>query len=172
MGSVIDYLDCPKCGNEAYNEFYYKSGEEFIFCNSCGYSRKFFIDNWEDREKKKDDALFEWLPNFKLEETDGFGCYKIRPKGSVGMEVGTFTQPNSAEEFLNSIKGREAEIAHAEYSTFIDGEITKHVVIQGELEAEADKTDKTVEVEGVYYDDEIEEVRHLFTDKDNLPDTN
>lgn len=172
MGSVIDYLDCPKCGNEAYNEFYYKSGEEFIFCNSCGYSRKFFIDNWDDRDKKQEDALFEWVPNFKLEEVNGYGCYKIRPKGSIGMEVGTFTQPTSVEDFLNSIKGREDEIAHAEYSTFVDGEITRHIVIQGEMEAEAEKTDTTVEVEGVYYDDEVEEVKHLFTNNDNLPDTN
>jgi ribosomal protein L37E len=104
MGSIIDYIDCPKCGNESYNEFYYKSGEEFIFCNHCGYSRNFFIDNWEDKDKKQEDALFEWVPSFKLEEVVGFGCYKIRPKGGIGMEVGTFTQPQLLKIFSILLK--------------------------------------------------------------------
>ena len=37
MGSVIDYIDCPNCGNEAFSDFYYKTGEEYVNCNSCGY---------------------------------------------------------------------------------------------------------------------------------------
>ena len=158
MGSVIDYIDCPKCGNESYNEFYYKSGEEYIFCDHCGYTRKFFIDNWDDKDKKQEDALPEWVPSFKLEEVVGFGCYKIRLKEAVGMEVGTFIQPTATEDFLNTIKSCEYEIAHAEYSTFVDGVVTKHIVIQGEMEAEAEKSNTTVDIEGVYYDDEIEEV--------------
>jgi hypothetical protein len=38
MGSVISEVECPKCGySDAYCEFYYKIGEEYIFCKECGY---------------------------------------------------------------------------------------------------------------------------------------
>jgi len=39
MGSVIDYIECPHCGTEAHSDFYYKTGEEFINCNNCGFYR-------------------------------------------------------------------------------------------------------------------------------------
>ena len=39
MGIVIDYIDCPNCGNEAFSDFYYKTGEEYVNCNHCGYRR-------------------------------------------------------------------------------------------------------------------------------------
>ena len=49
MGSVIDYIECPNCKQEAYSDFYYKTGEEYINCRSCGYHRSATIVN---RDKK------------------------------------------------------------------------------------------------------------------------
>ena len=37
MGSVIDYIECPNCKQEAFSDFYYKTGEDYINCGSCGY---------------------------------------------------------------------------------------------------------------------------------------
>ena len=37
MGSVIDYIECPNCKHEAYSDFYYKTGEEYVNCQNCGY---------------------------------------------------------------------------------------------------------------------------------------
>ena len=35
MGSVIDYIECPNCKGEdaAVSDYYYKTGEEYIFCH-------------------------------------------------------------------------------------------------------------------------------------------
>ena len=44
MGSVIDYIECPHCGQEAYIDFYYKTGEEYINCNKCGYQENIFVE--------------------------------------------------------------------------------------------------------------------------------
>ena len=35
MGSVIDFIECPNCSQEAYSDFYYKSGEQYVSCSSC-----------------------------------------------------------------------------------------------------------------------------------------
>ena len=39
MGSVVEHVDCPECKcEEATNDYYYKSGEEYVNCPRCGYS--------------------------------------------------------------------------------------------------------------------------------------
>ena len=38
MGSVVEHIDCPECKcKEATNDYYYKSGEEYVNCPQCGY---------------------------------------------------------------------------------------------------------------------------------------
>lgn len=37
MGSVVDYIDCPNCTKECFSDFYYKTGEQYIICDECGY---------------------------------------------------------------------------------------------------------------------------------------
>jgi len=49
MGSVIDYIECPNCEQEAYSDFYYKTGEEYVNCMNCGYHHSATIKN---RDKK------------------------------------------------------------------------------------------------------------------------
>jgi uncharacterized Zn finger protein len=36
MGSVLDYIECPNCKLEAMDDFYYKTGEEYVNCGNCG----------------------------------------------------------------------------------------------------------------------------------------
>lgn len=132
MGSVIDYISCPDCGTEAYNEFNYKTGEEYISCNACGYFRRFYITNLEEQGKPQLEGL-PWLPEFKIEETHGCGAYKLKPKGFIGYECGSFTQPESEWEFISLVEARKDEIEHAEYTTFVDGVLNKIVLIEGDL---------------------------------------
>jgi hypothetical protein len=126
MGSVIDYIDCPDCGKEAYMDYYYKTGEEYINCNNCGYSRNFSITNWSDSDVEG------WKPEYKLIEQHGCGAYKIRPHGAIGYECGAFTEPASEQEFVRLINERSSELAHAEYTTFIDGIVNRVILIQEE----------------------------------------
>jgi hypothetical protein len=133
MSSVVDCIECPDCGSEAYNEFYCESGEEYITCNHCGYSRKFYIINMDDQDKPQEEG-FDWLPDYKIEEVHGCGAYKIRPIGAAAYECGAFTEPASEEEFKRLIEERRSELAHAEYSTFVDGVLVKTVLIQEELD--------------------------------------
>lgn len=126
MGSVIDYIDCPDCGSECHNEFFYKTGEEDIFCTKCGYSRSFYITNWGEKETSGD---AEWTPDYKLEEEHGCGAYRIRQKGAIAYECGAFVGPESVEEFLRLIEEKKDELVHAEYTLFQDGVLTSKTVI-------------------------------------------
>ena len=49
MASIIDFIECPNCKQEAYNEFYYKSGLEDTFCSSCGYT---YCVSFKNQDKK------------------------------------------------------------------------------------------------------------------------
>jgi len=47
MGSVQSYVTCPKCKNpEAFEDYYYKTDEVYVFCDKCGYyySRTALLD--------------------------------------------------------------------------------------------------------------------------------
>jgi hypothetical protein len=127
MDSVVDYIDCPRCDSEAHNEFFYKTGEEHITCIYCGYSRKFYIVNWEDRGKESE---FEWVPEFKLEEVQGCGAYRIRYKSTLAYECSAFASPEARKEFCRLVRERGDELAHAEYHVFEGGVLTKTILIQ------------------------------------------
>jgi uncharacterized Zn finger protein len=49
MASVLDYIECPNCGHEAMDDFYYKTGEEYVNCSHCGYHYSATIINREKR---------------------------------------------------------------------------------------------------------------------------
>lgn len=130
MESVVDNIECPDCGSEAFNEFYYESGEEFITCIHCGYSRRFFIANLDEKGVKSE---FEWLPDYKLEELHGYGAYKIKVKGASAYECGSFGEPSAEQEFVRLIEESKDKLAHAEYTTFKDGTLAKTIIIQEEV---------------------------------------
>ena len=145
MGSVIDYIECPKCGGEAYDEFYYKSGEEFLVCPHCGYNRKFFITNWDDKEKEGE----EWMPKFDLEEFGGIGAYRLRQKGAVGHELGSFTDERGVEEFIKLVEDNKEKIEHAEYTHLVDGKMVTTILIHGDVEKayEEERENEGTEIE-------------------------
>ena len=41
MGSVMDYMECPNCGDDKVAvDYYYKTGDEYALCNKCGYNHQ------------------------------------------------------------------------------------------------------------------------------------
>jgi predicted nucleic-acid-binding Zn-ribbon protein len=134
MGSVMDVIDCPHCGNpDAVVDYYYKTGEEYTICDKCGYTRQFTIVNREEIGKT-DEEGFEILPKFDLKEVFGSGCYRLQYRGDVGYELGTFALAGSEAEFVKHVEENKQNIAHAEYHTFVNGQLSdKIILVQGEL---------------------------------------
>lgn len=120
MGSVSTSIDCPTCGNEAQNEMYYKSGEEFISCHKCGYERSFIITNYADMPDTPGipDVGFEWIPNYEIKEVHGVGTYWVKFKGFAASERGSFLDIKGVDSFKDLVNSRLDEIEYAEYTTY------------------------------------------------------
>jgi ribosomal protein L37E len=118
MGSVIDHIDCPNCGEEAWSDFYYKTGEEYTFCNHCGYNKSITIKNRDKKltELTEDDWDISELAN-------PYGAYRIEIKEAIGSHCGCL---KSAEEFeeLKTLMAEDIDkMEQFELSQFIDGKI-------------------------------------------------
>ena len=123
MGSVIDYIECSNCGHEAYDDFYYKTGEEYINCNNCGYHYSYTIINRDKRlnELTEDDWKVVELKN-------PYGAYRIKMYDTLGMTCGSLEN----EEHFNELKAQCKEDSTIEYfiiSRFVDDEIKKECII-------------------------------------------
>ena len=123
---TADDIACPICGHPATNQFFLETGEEYIDCHSCGYTRKFFINNLDQKDVQSE---FDWLPDFTIEEYTGYGAYTIRFVGGSGTECGAFATPESEQYFIDNVEANRSNISFAKYTRFIDGVIEEIVVV-------------------------------------------
>jgi hypothetical protein len=119
MGSVIDYIECPNCKTEAYSDYYYKTGEEYIVCNNCGYHRSTTIKN-------RDKLLTELVESdWEVSECkEPYGAFRYKMAGEVATTCGTLVTEKDASDF--EVEMRLAYKDHVEFaqiSRFVNGEI-------------------------------------------------
>jgi Zn ribbon nucleic-acid-binding protein len=123
MGSVIDYIECPNCKHEAFSDFYYKTGEEYVNCNNCGYHYSATI---KDRTKRLNELEED---DFEIKELKNpFGAYRIKSYDSLGYTCGSL----ESEEQFNKLKTecqQDDSIESFVVSRFIDGEIKVETII-------------------------------------------
>lgn len=120
MGSVIDMIQCPNCGQEAYLDFYYKTGEEYTSCNSCGYNKSITII---DREK----PLTE--DNYSISElSKPFGAFRIKTYDSVGTLCGSFSDESQYNQFKNQVIN-DSQVECASVSRLIGTDIHTEIIV-------------------------------------------
>ena len=135
MGSVIDYIECPNCKQEAFSDFYYKSGEEYINCQNCGYHYSATYktdDNGEYITKDgTDNYSFDNLIMETKELKNPYCAYRLKHYDSVGYECGALE--NEEDFIMLSVNMKEQDnIELFTISRFVDGEIKEiHVVDNG-----------------------------------------
>jgi len=126
MGSVIDHIDCPNCGNEAYSDFYYKTGEEYVNCQHCGYHYSAEIIN-------RDKLLTELTDDdWKISEIkEPYGAYRIKCYDTVAYQCGSLENEEQFVELLANVR----EIDNLEsftVSKLVNGKIgVIHVIDNG-----------------------------------------
>lgn len=130
MGSVQSQIECPNCKNEAFEDFNYRTGEEYMSCSSCGYHKSFYYERDDsgkfiliDETKEAD------FGNFKIKEViieNPFGSYTIENFNGV-RQNGSFENEKDYEGFKLTIKEflqkDKSEIAKVSVSRLIEGEI-------------------------------------------------
>jgi len=117
MGSVVDYIECPNCGHEAFSDFYYRTGEEYVNCNSCGYHKRVTITNGLKRLDELEDSDWE-----VVELKNPYGAYRLKFYGVVGTQCGSL----ESEDELNELKQYVDKLDNVEYfsiSRLVDEEI-------------------------------------------------
>lgn len=103
MGSVIDYINCPECSYDGcFVDFYYKSGEEYVFCDRCGYNSQYEIINRDDYDKLGQN----WKPKFKRTKAKGKGCFKY---GTGALSCGAFSKQSDYKEFEKMVASHNSE---------------------------------------------------------------
>ena len=123
MGSVLDYIECPNCKHEASDDFYYKTGEEYINCNNCGYHRSATIIN---RDKNLNELTeSDW--NIK-ELKNPFGAYRLKVYHSVATQCGSLENETQYNELKKNIEA-DVEIEYCSVSRFIDNKIVEELLI-------------------------------------------
>lgn len=98
MGSVIDYIVCPRCNmDDCISDFNYKTGEEFTFCDSCGYSKSVYIIN---RDKPINDLTDS---DWNIDEIkEPYCCYRMSYNLDK-YELQSIETIEEYNEFLNNI---------------------------------------------------------------------
>ena len=135
MGSVIDHIDCPNCGQEAFSDFYYKTGEEYINCQNCGYH--YSATYKRDKEGKfitKDGTENYEFENLIMEEKElknPYGAYRLKYYDSVAYECGSLESEQNSVELLVQVREQD-NIELFTISRFVDGEIKIIHVIDNE----------------------------------------
>lgn len=123
MGSVIDYIECPNCKTEAYSDFYYKTGEEYVNCNNCGYHYSATIKN---RNKKLTELTEDdWEVN---ELKNPYGAYRLKVYHSPGFQCGSLENVEQYNDF-KTINEVDVEIEFCSISRLINGEIVTEIII-------------------------------------------
>ena len=123
MGSVIDYIECPNCKNEAYDDFYYRTGEEYINCCNCGYHRSATIIN---RDKKLSELTEE---DWKIVELKNpYGAYRIKSYSGVGHLVGSLKDKKQLIELKTDCEN-DVEVETLTVSRFVNGKIKFETLI-------------------------------------------
>lgn len=123
MGSVIDNIECSNCKHEAFSDFYYKTGEEYINCNNCGYHASATIIN---RDKKLNELTDD---DWKIVELKNpYGAYRISGYDSKGFACGSLENEEQANE-LKAKCEQDDTIEYLQISRFVDDEIKVEIVI-------------------------------------------
>jgi len=125
MGSVIDHIDCPNCGNEAYSDFYYKTGEEYVNCQHCGYHYSATYKTDDDGEYITKDGTEDYSFDNLIMETNEiknpYGAYRLKYYDSIGYECGSLKSEDDYISLLSYVR-EQNDVETFTISRFVNGE--------------------------------------------------
>jgi len=132
MGSVIDYIDCPNCGNEAFSDFYYKSGEEYVMCNQCGYRRSAELKRNEQGELVTIDGTNRYdFDNVIMEYAElenPYCAFRLKMVGEIGTQCGSCENEDGFDSIKEAVK-KMTGVEFFSYSRKVDEGVKETILI-------------------------------------------
>jgi len=134
MGSIIDSIECPHCGGEAFSDFYYKTGEEYVNCEHCGYhySATYKTDGNGEYVTKDgtDNYEFENLIMETRELKRPYGAFRIKYVGGVGYHCGSLENEKDYEDLkITADLNENGAMEFISVSRHINGETIQEVLL-------------------------------------------
>lgn len=134
MGSVIDYIECPNCECTAFSDFYYRTGEEYISCQHCGYHYSAaYKRNDEGKLFTKDGTDNYEFDNLIMETKElknPYGAYRIKYIDSVAYQCGSLKNESDYIDLKTTADLNEnGAIESISVSRYINGEIIQEALI-------------------------------------------
>ncbi len=101
MGSVFDYIDCPRCGEpNCHSDYYYNSGEEYIQCPDCGYYKSVEIKGDSRNKKLSDLTEDDWeISEFK----NPYGAFRAKSKKSTAWIGGSISTKSHLKDIIKNL---------------------------------------------------------------------
>lgn len=126
MGSVISYEECPRCGTEdgMFEDFYYKTGEIYCFCQHCGYTDNHTLKR-EDGKFIKDKDEYIWLNEHK----EPWGAYAIFGESGVGT-LGVFEEKPNIDNLIKDMFDKPEEVKSFTISWWDGKKLNKKQLIE------------------------------------------
>ena len=125
MGSTIDYIECVNCKTEAQSDYYYKSGEEYINCNNCGYYYSAIIKNPEKDLSELTDE--DW----NIQEcTSPFGAYRLKYNNEIGTTCGSLRNEAEWNKFKKEVQADDqySQVEIFTLSQLVEGKIVESII--------------------------------------------
>jgi Zn ribbon nucleic-acid-binding protein len=155
MGSVIDTIECPHCEHEAYTDFYYKTGEEYVNCQNCGYHYSATFKRNEDGEYITKDGTENYaLDNMIMEIKElknPYGAYRIKYVGSIGYVCGSLESEKDYIELTTAADLNEnGAMEYMAVNRYMDSKIVEEILI--------DNIDNGPKIDGAGFSEEDREI--------------
>ena len=136
MGSVQSSIRCPKCGGRMVSDYYYRTGEEYRYCQRCGISQNWTIERDENGVAKRDEAG-KYVGVYS--ESGGYGVAYIEFKEQCGGAYHSLLEPlteQTKKEFLEYVKADG--VADKSYLVAFDPNINKLTQVFGKMPPDFD----------------------------------
>ena len=125
-------IECPHCKSEAYSDYYYKTGEEYINCQNCGYHYSATYKRDDDGEFVTKDGTNNYTFDNLITETkelkNPYGAYRIKHYDSVAYQCGSIENETEYNE-LKRYSSDDPNIELSTISRFVNGEIVVEDII-------------------------------------------
>lgn len=128
-------IECPNCKKDAWHDYYYKTGEEYIHCNHCGYYYHNIYRRGDDGKYStldgSDNYSFDNLIMDEEELRNPYAAFRIEintSEKSSGFKVGTIENEEHLE-FMKDLVMKNENYLNLVLSKYIDGEFKEETII-------------------------------------------
>jgi hypothetical protein len=131
LNSVINTIACPRCGGEAYSEFYYNCGEEDTSCLQCGYQYHGRYQRDEHGKLVTQDNTTDYrFDNLIWTErkVEPYACFHVKYKSTRGVQCGSLDNEEAVAAFKSEVERNKSQITRAYISRY--DEEKKEVVVE------------------------------------------